>query len=105
MKMSLTQMIAIACILAVAFISVAPFFLQEANAGADRYYQEGYKIFSFHTGEHIGWAVVYSDVIHTDHYDYYHYPGSAVASLEHAYTWPDGHGENIDIYVLGHRYV
>lgn len=98
-------MIAIVCILTVGFISIAPFFLQEANAGIDQYYQEGYKIYSFHTGEHIGYAIVHSEVIHTDHYNYYHYPGSAVTALEHRQAWPAGHIPEIDIYVLGIIYV
>lgn len=40
MKMSLSQMIAIVCILTVGFISVAPVFLQDAYAGVWSYYRE-----------------------------------------------------------------
>ena len=106
MKLSTLQMIAIVCILAVGFVSVAPFFLQEANAGADRIYWEAYKLYSFHTGEHIGWYVVHDEVIHTDHYNYYHYPGSEVTAWEHRKAWPDGHGNpEIDVYVLGKIWI
>ena len=106
MKMSFCQMITIVCILTVGFISVAPFFLQEANAGEDRVYVEAYKIYSFHTGEHIDWEIVYVEVIHTDHYNYYHYPGNALTAWEHRQAWPAGHGDpTFEMYILGKKWI
>lgn len=105
MKMSVNQMITIVCILAVGFVSVAPFFLQEANAGPDLIYWEAYKVYSFETGEFIGHYVVYSAVVNTAHYSYYHSPGSATAAWEHRQTWPGGHTPVVDIKVLGKIYI
>ena len=104
MKMSVNQMITIVCILAVGFVSVAPFFLQEANAGADKYYKEGYKVYSFATGEFLRYDDVYEEAMHTPHYNYYHYPGSALTAWEHYQTWPDGHGYFTVRKILGTKW-
>ena len=98
---NIVQMIAIVCILAVGFVTVAPFLQQEASGVADQYDYEGYKVMSFATGEHIGYADVTGGLTRTSHYGYYHDPGSATAAYEHRQNWPDGHDIHVNMYVLG----
>lgn len=105
MKMSFCQMITIVCILAVGFISVGPFFLQAAYGGADQYDYDAYKLYSFATGKFIGYEIVRGGVTHTDHYNYYHYPGSSTAAWEHRRTWPGGHDVNINMHILGKKWI
>ena len=105
MKMSLSQMIAIVCILAVGFISIAPFLLQEVYGCEDQYDYDVYKVYSWVTGEFIGYEIVGGGVTHTAHYDYYHYPGSAATAWEHRQAWPAGHDVNINLHILGKKYI
>ena len=97
MKMSLSQMIAIVCILAVGFVSIAPFFLQDAYGGVWQYYRESYKVMSFATGEFLRWDDRYEEVVHNNHYTYYHYPGNSTTAWEHAQAYGVG---GHDTYVL-----
>ena len=106
MKMSLCQMIAIACICAVGFGTVAPFLQQEAYGGADEYQGDAYEVRSFATGQ-----VVTYDVqpgggpVNTSHYGYYHNPGSSTAAWEHYQTWPSGHSTTLNLNIIGTRWV
>ena len=89
MKMSLSQTTAIVCILAVGFVSVAPFFLQDAYARVWSYYREGHKVYSF-AGEYLRFDVVYEEVQESDHNTYYHYPGNSTTAWEHAQAYGVG---------------
>ncbi len=104
MKMSLCQMIAIVCIFAVGFMAVTPFLLQDAYGGADQYDYDAYKVYSWATGEFIGYYIVSGGLTYTDHYNYYHYPGSEVTAWEHRLAWPNGHSTNVNMNILGVRY-
>ena len=105
MKMSLSQMITLICILAVGFVSIASFFLQEANAGADLYDYDAYKLYSWATGEFLGYYIVGGGVTHTDHYNYYHNPGSSTAAWEHRQAWPAGHIPHVNMHIIAILYV
>ncbi len=105
MKMSLAQMITIVCILAVGFVSIAPFFSQEVYAGADEYEYDVYEVYSFATGEFLGYEIISGGVVHTSHYTYYHYPGSSTTAWEHRQAWPAGHGAIVYFNVLGKKWV
>ena len=106
MKLSTLQMIAIVCILAVGFISVAPLFLQDAYAGVWAYDREGHNVYSFATDEFLRFDVVYKEIQYNNHYTYYHYPGNTTTAWEHAqsYPLPEGHPiYNLD-YNLGDKW-
>lgn len=104
MKMSLSQMIVLICILAVGFVSVVSVFLQDAYAGVWEYYKESYAVYSFATGEFLRWDDEYEEVVHDDHYTYYHYPGNSTTEWEHYKAYPEGHNTSIDRYVLGKKW-
>ena len=105
MKLSTLQMIAVVCILSVGFVSVAPVFLQEANADADAKEREVYAVYSKKTKKFIRYETVSEWAVHTDHYTYYHYPGSATAAWDHYQTWPDGHPYAVRVTVIGKKWV
>lgn len=105
MKMSLAQMIAIVCILTVGFISIAPVFLQDAYGGVWQYYRESYEVYSFATGKFLRWDDRYEEVVHNDHYTYYHYPGNSLTAWEHAQAYDVwGHAYYVLRYVLGKKW-
>ena len=101
MQFSTLQMIAIVCMLAGGFVTVAPFLQQDAHGGADEYEYDAYKVMSFATGQHIGWSTVGGGPVDTSHYGYYHNPGSATAAWEHIQNWPWGHGQFIQMNQVG----
>jgi len=105
MKMSLSQMIAIVCILSVGFVTVAPFLQQEAYGGADQYDYDANEIRSFATGQVVGYQIVSGGVVNTSHYGYYHNPGSSTAAWEHRQNWPSGHGGTINMNIVGTIWV
>ncbi|MDE0554069.1 MAG: hypothetical protein OXI24_07645 [Candidatus Poribacteria bacterium] len=98
-------MIAIVCVLAVGFITVAPFLQQEAYSGADQYDYDAYKVYSFATGEFLYYSIVGGGLTNTSHYGYYHDPGSSTTALEHAYNWPGGHDTNVNMHILGSIWI
>ena len=98
---NIVQMIAIVCILAVGFVTVAPFLQQEASGGADQYDYDAYELRSFATGEHLGYRIVDGGLIRTSHYGYYHDPGSSTAAYEHRQNWPAGHIPIVILNILG----
>lgn len=102
---NIVQRIAIVCILAVGFVTVAPFLQQEASGGADQYDYEVYKLMSFATGKHIGYRIEDGGLTRTSHYGYYHDPGSATAAYEHRLNWPDGHDTHVNLHILGTIWV
>lgn len=105
MKMSLSQMITIVCILAVGFVSIAPFFSQDAYAGVWSYYRECYKVYSFATGEFLYYDVEYQEVQYNNHYTYYHYPGNSTTAWEHAQAYGQwGHDTYYLNNILGERW-
>ena len=105
MKMSVNQMITIVCILAVGFVSVAPFFSQDAYAGVWEYYKESYEVYSFATGHFLRWDVQYEEVIHENHYTYYHDPGNSTTEWEHYQAYyPSGHSVYNHHHVLGKKW-
>ncbi len=97
-------MITLICILAVGFVSIAHFFLQDAYGGADRVYKESYKVYSFATNKFLRYDDVHVEVLHTPHYTYYHYPGNSTTTWEHYQAWPAEHGHFVDREILGKRY-
>lgn len=102
---NMVQMIAIVCILAVGFVTVAPFLQQEASGGADQYDYDAYELWSFATGEHIGYRIEAGGLTRTSHYGYYHDPGSSTAAYEHRQNWPAGHAASVNLNILGIRWV
>lgn len=67
----------------IAFVTVAPFLQQEASGGADQYNYDACELRSFATGEVLGYNLVEGGLTRTNHYGYYHDPGSATAAYEH----------------------
>ena len=102
---NIVQTIAIVCILAVGFVTVAPFLQQEAHGGADQYDFDAYKLMSFATGEHVGYRIEAGGLTRTSHYGYYHDPGSSTAAYEHRQNWPAGHAVSVNLNILGIRWV
>ena len=106
MKISLNQMITIICILAVGFVTVAPFLQQETYAGEDLYECDAIEVRSFATNKIIDYDLIPPLVrVNTNHYDYYHNSGSCSAIWEHYLNWPDGHPTNVDKNIIGTRWV
>lgn len=105
MKMSLSQMIAFICIFAVGFVSFVPFFLQEANAGADVIVREVYEVWSWKEYRFLGFELVNEYAEHTPHYTYYHYYAGSTAAWEHIRSYPNGHPWGLRIVVLGRKWV
>jgi len=107
MKMALRLRIAIVYILAMGFVTVAPFLQQDAYGGADEYDCDGYEIRSFATGQVVGYEVVQGTTVvrNTSHYGYYHDPGSSTAAWEHRQNWPSGHGATLNMNIIGTRWI
>jgi len=97
---------AIVCILAALFITVAPEWQQDAYGGADAYEYDAIEIRSFATGEVIDYDIQQGGgAVHTSHYGHYHDPGSSTAAWEHYQNWPDGHGGTVTLNIIGTRWI
>ena len=99
-------MITIACILAVGFVTVAPFLQQETYAGADVYDCDGIEVYSFSTQTLVAIDIVPGTGVprSTDHTSYYH-SGSCTAQWDHYQTWPSGHSAMVFYTPVGVRWV
>ena len=106
MKMSLNQMITIVCILAVGFVTVAPFLQQETYAGVDEYECDAIEVYSLRTGKLVDVDIVSGTIVarNTNHTSYYH-SGSCTALWDHYLTFPDGHGAWMFYNPVGKRWV
>ena len=93
MKLSFCQMIAIVSILAVGFITVAPFLPQEAYGGADQYDYDAYELRYYPTGQFAGRIIVGGGLVQTSHWGYYHSPGAP------GHSW--GHSVITNINIIG----
>ena len=103
--MSLSQTITLICILAVGFVSIAHFFLQDAYGGADLYEYDAYEVYSWATQAFVEYEIVSGGASHTDHYTYYHYPGSSTTAWEHYQAWPSGHPDDTDYNAIGRKWI
>ena len=106
MKISLCQMIAIVCILAVVFLTTVTFLPQATYAGTDEFECDAIEVRSFRTGNVVGIDIVPGSVVarNTDHTNYYH-SGSCTALWDHYVTWPDGHNSMLFYNPIGTRWV
>ena len=90
MKLSICEIMTLVCILAIGFLTVAPFLQQDAAADADEYDCVAYEVRSFAYGP-LGHLIVSATPRNTSHYGYYHNPGSSTTAYEHRQNWPSGH--------------